>query len=180
MIGKIFRQFSNDWKKFSESHKEHKEHKRIKGGGRDAGGERKGIHKNGEKTASRTRTRSVEELKGWKGEGLKGGRVVYLNVSDAASRTRMTGRAGGMPTLKTMKTASRTLKGGRDAGGTRKESAHAEARRLGGGRFCTKGQKGNKRGGWSAGGMSALKSMKTAARTLKGGREADGMPGFWG
>jgi hypothetical protein len=26
-------------------------------------------------------------------------------------------------------------------------------------------------------GMSALKTMKTASRTLKGGREADGMPG---
>ena len=56
MIGKIFRRFSNDWKKFSESHKEHKEHKRIKGGGRDAGGERNGIYKNVEKTAPRTGT----------------------------------------------------------------------------------------------------------------------------
>ena len=45
---------------------------------------------------------------------------------------------------------------------------------LGGGGCCTKGQKGNERGGWSAGGMSALKSMKTASRTLKGGRDAGG------
>ena len=59
--GTHFRPFSNDWKKFSGSHKGHKG---IKGCGRDAGGVRMGIYKNGEKTASRTRTRSVEELKG--------------------------------------------------------------------------------------------------------------------
>ena len=54
MIGKIFRRFPNDWKKFSESHKEHKG---IRGCGRYAGGERKGSYKNWEKTASRTGTR---------------------------------------------------------------------------------------------------------------------------
>ena len=40
--------------KNSENHKGHKEHKEIKGCGRDAGGERKGIYKNREKTASWT------------------------------------------------------------------------------------------------------------------------------
>jgi hypothetical protein len=42
--------------KISESHKGHKGHKGIKGCGRDAGGEWKGIYRNGEKTASRTGT----------------------------------------------------------------------------------------------------------------------------
>ena len=55
-IGKIFRQFSNDWKKFSGSHKGHKEHKGIKICVKDAGGERKGSYRIGEKTASRTGT----------------------------------------------------------------------------------------------------------------------------
>ena len=50
-IGKIFLMFSNDWKKFSVSHKGHKEHKDC---GRDAGGEREESYKNGEKTALRT------------------------------------------------------------------------------------------------------------------------------
>ena len=42
--------------KFSESHKEHITDKEHKDCGRDAGGEREGIYKNGEKTASRTGT----------------------------------------------------------------------------------------------------------------------------
>jgi hypothetical protein len=46
-IGKIFRRFSNDWKKFSGSRKGHKEHKGIRKGGRDAGEGRKGIYMNG-------------------------------------------------------------------------------------------------------------------------------------
>ncbi len=57
----------------------------------------------------------------------------------------------------------------------RKERTHAEPRRrggLGGGGFCTKGQKGNKRVGWSAGGRPTLKTMKTASRTWKSGRKA--------
>ena len=48
MIGKIFRRFSNDWKKFSGSHKGHKEHKGIRGAGGTRGGERtttQGRHK---------------------------------------------------------------------------------------------------------------------------------------
>ncbi len=49
MIGKIFRAFSSDWKKFSGSRKGHKEHKGIKGCGRNVGGEREGSYKNGRK-----------------------------------------------------------------------------------------------------------------------------------
>ena len=60
------------------------------------------------------------------------------------------------------------------ADGEREGRTHAEARRrggLGGGGFCTKGQKGNKRGIWRAGGMPTLKTMKTASRTWKEGGE---------
>ncbi len=57
------------------------------------------------------------------------------------------------------------------AGGGLEGRTHAEARRRGGmgGRFCTKGQKGNERGRWSAGGESTLKTMKTASRTWTAG-----------
>ena len=71
---------------------------------------------------------------------------------------------------------AKSAKSAKGAAGVREGRAHAETRRrggLGGGGFCTKGQKGNKGGGWSAGGRSALKTMKTAPRTWKRGRDAD-------
>jgi hypothetical protein len=60
----------------------------------------------------------------------------------------------------------------RPSGWSGEGRTHAETRRrgeLGGGGFCTKGQKGNKRGGWRAGGGSTWKTMKTASRTWKEG-----------
>ena len=72
---------------------------------------------------------------------------------------------------------AKSAKSAKEARGVRAGRTHAETRRRGGlgeGGFCTKGQKGNKGGGWGAGGWSTLKTMKTAPRTLKGGREADG------
>ncbi len=65
---------------------------------------------------------------------------------------------------------AKSAKSAKGAAGVREGRAHAETRWRGGlgeGGFCTKGQKGNKRGGWSVGGRSALKTMETASRTMK-------------
>ncbi len=59
--------------------------------------------------------------------------------------------------------------------GVREERTHAEARSAWR-TILHKRTKRKQRGGWRAGGRPTLKTMKTASRTWKGGRDTDGQP----